>query len=369
MTRPELISRKFSYPKPHLSSVPGLKFSTTTSASEMSRRARFWPSSSRRLRVTDFLLRAMMGHQRVCPSLQWRPQTRMGSPLPGGSSLMTSAPRSPRSWPQKGPARRLPISTTRTPSRGRIPLVLSAIHVLLQCLQDEISSLVDVLAHYGLRLLSLPFLQGFQDPAVILVGDGPLVGRIPEERLEHERYLYGTVDETLQAPVTASPDDGSVELLIQRDEGPDLLLMVIEPAGESLHPTGQVPQALQLAPLYPFRRPPGGVALEDGSQVVDVPHILDGERAHRGPAIRRDLDQPLGLEHGESLAYRRPTHPEPLRELLFDQTLLRTILARQDQTTQPLQGPTRPSPFPRTSHDTSHSNPRFRPTENLCIQS
>src|SRR5215218_11509795 len=147
MTRPALISRRSSYPSLHLSNVPGLKFSTTTSASEMSRRARFWPSSSRRLRVTDFLLRAMMGHQRVCPSLRWRPQTRMGSPLPGGSSLMTSAPRSARSWPQKGPASRLPISTTRTPSRGRAPLALSAIHILLEGSYDEVAALVDVLAH------------------------------------------------------------------------------------------------------------------------------------------------------------------------------------------------------------------------------
>src|SRR5919112_166536 len=363
MTRPELISRKFSYPKPHLSSVPGLKFSTTTSASEMSRRARFCPSPSLRLRVTDILLRAMIGHQRVCPCLRWRPQTRMGSPLPGGWSLMISAPRSPRSWPQKGPASRLPISTTRTPSRGRTPLVLSAIHVLLQCPQDEIAALVDVLAHDDLRPVGVAFLQGSQDLAVILVGDGPLARRIPEKCLEHERYLHCTVDEVLQTPVAAGLYDGSVELLVQRDEGPDLLLMVVEPAGQPLHLANHLPQTFQLGPLYPSCRPPGGVALEYGAQVVDIPHIFEGERTHRGPTVRRDLDEPLGLEHGESLAYRRPAHPEPLRELLLDQTLLRTILARQDQTAQPLQGPGRPRPLPRTPHNTSHSNPRFRPTE------
>ena len=37
----------------------------------------------------------------------------MGSPAPGGSTLITSAPMSPISWPQNGPAIRLPISTTR----------------------------------------------------------------------------------------------------------------------------------------------------------------------------------------------------------------------------------------------------------------
>src|SRR5919206_4460562 len=147
MTRPGLILLNSSYPRPHLSRVPGLKFSTTTSAPEMRRRANACPSSSRKLRVTDFLLRAMMGHQRVRPSLRCLPHSRMGSPLPGGSILMTSAPKSARSWPQKGPASKLPISTTRTPSRGREPLSPSAIHVLLEYSYHEVASLVNVLAH------------------------------------------------------------------------------------------------------------------------------------------------------------------------------------------------------------------------------
>src|SRR5919112_4617970 len=171
MTRPGLIPLRSSYPRPHFSSVPGLKFSTTTSASEMSRRARSCPSSSRRLMVTDFLLRAMMGHQRVRPSLRWRPHTRMGSPLPGGSSFMTSAPKSARSWPQNGPARRLPISTTRTPSRGRGPLPFSAILVTIEGSYDEVASLVDVLAHYGLSPFRITLLEGFQDLTVVVVRD------------------------------------------------------------------------------------------------------------------------------------------------------------------------------------------------------
>src|SRR5919107_816194 len=243
MTRPALISRRSSYPRPHLSSVPGLKFSTTTSASETSRRARFCPSSSRRLMVTDFLLRAMIGHQRVCPSLRWRPQTRMGSPFPGGSSLMTSAPRSPRSWPQKGPARRLPISTTRTPSRGRGPLTPSAIHVFLQGSYDEVAPLVDVLAHDDLRPVRVALLQGLQYLPMIVVGDDPLVRRVPEEGLEHERYLHRAIDKPLQAPVTARLDDGPVELLVELDEGPYLLLVVVEPASEPLHLAGQLTQS------------------------------------------------------------------------------------------------------------------------------
>src|SRR5918912_3494694 len=161
MTRPGLASLKSSYPRPHRSSVPGLKFSTTTSAPEMRRRARSCPSSSRKFRVTDFLLRAMMGHQRVRPSLRCLPHSRMGSPLPGGSTLMTSAPKSARSWPQKGPASKLPISTTRTPSRGRAPLLPSAIHILLEGSYNEVAALIDVLAHDDFGPVSVGFLQCF----------------------------------------------------------------------------------------------------------------------------------------------------------------------------------------------------------------
>src|ERR671910_894381 len=150
MTRPGLILLRASYPRPHFSSVPGLKFSTTT-----------------------------------------------------------SPPKSARSWPQKGPASRLPISTTQTPSRGRVPLSPSAIQILFEGSYDEVAALVDVLAHSYLRPAGVAFLQGFQDLAVIEVGDHPLVRRVPEEGLEHERYLDGAVDQALQTPVAAGLGDGS----------------------------------------------------------------------------------------------------------------------------------------------------------------
>src|ERR687890_39347 len=357
ITRPGLIPLRSSYPRPHFSSVPGLKFSTTTSDPEMRRRARSCPSSSRRLMVTDFLLRAMIGHQRVRPSLRCLPHCRMGSPLPGGSSFITSAPKSARSWPQNGPASRLPISMTGTPSRGRGPLPFSAIFVILEGPYNEVASLVDVLAHDDLGPVRIAFFERFQDLTVIAVRDDPLVRRVPEKGLEHEGYLDGAVDEALQTPVAAGVDDGAVELLIERDEGPYLLLVILEPASQTLHPTDQLPQSLQLTPLYAFCGPPRSVSLEYGTQVVDVPHILGGERTYRCPAVRRYLDEPLSLEHGESLPYRRPAPPEPLRELLLDQTLLRAVVTRQDQSPQPLQNSRRLRLRPCTPQYTSHTHP------------
>src|SRR4051794_12142346 len=46
------------------------------------------------------------------------PQRRIGSPAPGGSTLMTSAPRSPSSWPANGPAMNEPSSRTRRSASG-----------------------------------------------------------------------------------------------------------------------------------------------------------------------------------------------------------------------------------------------------------
>src|SRR5215218_10846677 len=154
-----------------------------------------------------------------------------------------------------------------------------------------------------------------------------------------------------------------MELLVERDEDPYLLLVILEPAGQPLHLPGQLPQPRKLAPLYASRRAPCGVALQYGAQVTDVPHVLDGEGAHRGSAVRLDLHESLGFQHSESLPYRRPAHPQPLRELLLDQTLIRTVLASQDQSPQPLQNPERPRPSSKAPHSVSHSHPRLRPTE------
>src|SRR5215213_9990909 len=101
---------------------------------------------------------------------------------------------------------------------------------------------------------------------MIMIRDDPLVRRIPEERLEHERYLHGAVDETLETPVATRLDDGAVELLVEPDERPDLLLVLIEPPSQSFHLLGQLPQPLQLMPLYVSRRPPRSVALQDGAK-------------------------------------------------------------------------------------------------------
>src|SRR5882672_2540784 len=116
MTSPGLPAARPSYPRPHFSSVPGRKFSITTSASFAMRRTISWPSGRRRSAVTDFLLRFWTYHHSDVPRWSFL-HLRTGSP-PGGSILITSAPKSAKNFPAKGPAMSCPSSTTFTPARG-----------------------------------------------------------------------------------------------------------------------------------------------------------------------------------------------------------------------------------------------------------
>src|SRR3990167_5731685 len=117
MMRRGLIAFSASYPSPHFSSVPGRKFSSRKSASPTRRRTMSCPSGSRRLAVMHRLPRATTDHQSGKPS---RPHSRMGSPCPGGSTLITSAPMSAKIWPQNGPAMSWPSSMTRRSVSGPV---------------------------------------------------------------------------------------------------------------------------------------------------------------------------------------------------------------------------------------------------------
>src|SRR5487761_114228 len=118
MIRRGLMFASCGYPQFHFSIVPGRKFSIRKSALATSSRRTCCPSGCLRSSVMLFLLRATTGHQRDFPWAFSRPHCRMGAPWVGGSTFTTSAPRSPSSWPQKGPARSVPSSITRRSERG-----------------------------------------------------------------------------------------------------------------------------------------------------------------------------------------------------------------------------------------------------------
>src|SRR5262244_4310328 len=97
--------------------VPGRKFSKTTSARAMRRRRMACPSGAFMFRVRLFLLRLTDMKYVASPPAKGG-QPRVSSPLPGSSTLMTSAPMSPSDMAQKGPASTRVRSITRTPCSG-----------------------------------------------------------------------------------------------------------------------------------------------------------------------------------------------------------------------------------------------------------
>src|ERR1700730_13253654 len=97
--------------------VPGLKFSSTTSALAASLRRMACPSGAFMLRVRLFLLRLTERKYVASPPVKGG-QPRVSSPLPGSSTLMTSAPMSPSDIEQNGPASTRVRSMTRMPASG-----------------------------------------------------------------------------------------------------------------------------------------------------------------------------------------------------------------------------------------------------------
>src|SRR6478752_2364224 len=146
MMMPGLISRRRSYERFHFSNVPARKFSTMMSDFATSCRKSSWPSSSRRFRVTERLLRPTTGHHSDVPSV--RPHCRIGSPAPGASTLMTSAPWSAISVPAKGPASSCPASITRTPASG--PVVMGRSYIRYGLRMSEVQ-IVEVSPRDGLQ--------------------------------------------------------------------------------------------------------------------------------------------------------------------------------------------------------------------------
>src|SRR6266446_1742784 len=97
--------------------VPGLKFSSTTSALATSLRRMARPSGAFMLRVRLFLLRLTERKYVASPPAKGG-QPRVSSPLPGSSTLMISAPMSPSDIEQNGPASTRVRSMTRIPASG-----------------------------------------------------------------------------------------------------------------------------------------------------------------------------------------------------------------------------------------------------------
>src|SRR5438132_6032860 len=101
--------------------VPGRKFSISTSEPSARRRNSSRPSDVRMSRATLRLFLFMARNCGASPPYPSKVLARRSSPPSGRSTLITSAPMSPRSREHIGPARICEQSRTRIPFSGRVP--------------------------------------------------------------------------------------------------------------------------------------------------------------------------------------------------------------------------------------------------------
>src|SRR4051812_27496248 len=172
-----------------------------------------WPSSSRRLSVTERLLRARIDHQSEWSLWRRRPQSRIASPPGGASILTTSAPKSPRSVPTYGPASSWPNSTTRRPRSGPSPSVPPVSGVIVGHLREELGRADDVHPHRGLGEPRLPALERADDLPVAEQGLLALRVVVPEGGAEHARDAGDGAHRRLEARRLGRGQDDPVELL------------------------------------------------------------------------------------------------------------------------------------------------------------
>src|SRR6185295_3541171 len=205
-----------SGPSPHFSIVPGRKFSSTTSADSHRRSAIAWPSDSRRLSVTERLLRARIDHHSEWSLWRRRPQSRIASPPGGASIFTTSAPKSPSSVPTYGPASSWPNSITRRscsgpfPRGGRDRSSFDIDHLVQKLDRPD-----DVHRHRRLGEPRLAALEGVDDLAVAEQRLRALRVVVPERGAERPRDARDRVQRGLEARRPRRRDDDPVELLIE----------------------------------------------------------------------------------------------------------------------------------------------------------
>src|SRR4051794_19223969 len=171
------------------------------------------PRSSRRFSVMQRLLRTSTGHSRLLPSIWPRPHSRIESGLPGGSTLMTSAPRSPSMRPANGPASMPPSSMTRRPASGpcgAAPLSGAG----FDCCDERVPGLIDVLLHDQRCALAVVAAQRDDELLVVVRGLAALVRGVPDVGLVHEWQVHDRADHLREAGIVGRGQDRVVEELV-----------------------------------------------------------------------------------------------------------------------------------------------------------
>src|SRR3954453_1780096 len=168
--------------------TPGRKFSVSTSAAATRRCRVATPPGCLRSSATLRLLR--LTARNACSPIPGR----VWSPVPGGSTLTTSAPMSPSTCPQNGPAITWQSSMTRTPSSAPFTAPPQErpneggcrVHSTSEALQRRADAIADRVA--GELEPHLHATEGAGEHQVVEVAEMPdpedLVGQLAEPRPE-----------------------------------------------------------------------------------------------------------------------------------------------------------------------------------------
>src|SRR4051794_8919282 len=302
-----------------------------------------WPAGSRRLSVTERLLRARIDHHSEWSLWRRRPQSRIASPAPGASIFTTSAPKSPSSVPTYGPASSWPNSIARSPVSGPSPSAgmtrparPSLPSLIVDHLREELDCPDDVHPHDRLGKSRLAALEGVDDLAVAeerLLALGVVV---PEGGAEPARDAGDRAQRRLEPRRAGGGHDEPVELLVGRDVVLDRLVVG---RATRLGLVADLGQAGELLAADAGRGAAGGVRLDERADVVEVGEVGGVERADDRAAARLDVDEPLAREEDQRLADRGARRAQALGERLGPQARPGRKRAGEDRLAQLLLDP------------------------------
>src|SRR5215469_10665836 len=194
-------ARTASSPTPRRSATPGRKFCTKTSAPAARRSNACLPAVVFRSSTTDRLLRLLFRNDAVNPARRLLP-ARVASPPSGASTLITSAPWSPRIIVASGPATFDVRSTTRYPCNG--PGMLYSFAKCSVKARHDLFAQEPQCGHYlrvGNETAAIDLRQYAVDAELVLQRTQALRHhlRCADQHLATERFVIGQVPDPLEA--------------------------------------------------------------------------------------------------------------------------------------------------------------------------
>jgi hypothetical protein len=183
---------------------------------------------------------------------------------------------------------------------------------------EDVPCLEDVLAHHELGALAVALLERGHELQVGVERRRRLGRRVPDVRLVDERQRDDLAHHAAEPLAPRSVEDHLVEEVVLGDERLEVVA-----SEQQREPVAAGAKLVELLRGDAARSPPRRMPLEQRPELVHLLELGGVVGAHRRAAVRRRLEQALGLEHEQCLADRRAADAELLGELLLLETLPR----------------------------------------------